>query len=219
MDIPKSELCDRYEELYTGVVADALDALGYPDRTLDHDIRPLDRELTTAGIAVPAVGQTNHEVDEEYQMRRFLEMLGDAPEDAVLAIAANDEESSQIGELTTTALAQRGCRGAVVDGGVRDSAFILDQGFPVFRRYHEPADSVPRWELQAWDTTATVGGVEVEPGDVLVGDIDGVVAVPESVAVEVLTEAERKVEDESAVRSAIADGMAPLDAYDEYGVF
>lgn len=217
--IPTEELCDRFERLYTGLVADVLDTYGRTDQTMDPELTPLDRSQTFAGVAFPATGRPNRGVDHEQQMRRFLEMIGDAPEHSVLALEANDERAAQIGELTTTALAAQGCRGVVVDGGLRDTAFVRDQGFPVVRRHQTPADSIHRWELLDWDATAVVGGVEVAPGDVVVGDVDGVVVVPASIAEDVLVDAEEMRETEDDVRDAIREGATPVEAYDEHGTF
>jgi regulator of RNase E activity RraA len=105
--------------------------------------------------------------------------------------------------LSTTALAVRDCRGAVVDGGVRDVRFITEQGFPVFSRYETPADAPPCWRLDDRDVPAHVGGVEVRSGDMLVGDVDGVVYVPEAVAEDVLERAEAKAGTEDEVRAAV----------------
>lgn len=218
-DVPLSELCDRYEALYTGVIADVLDERGFMDQVLDPGIEPIDPALTTAGAAFPVVGRANRSVDGDEQIRRFLEMLGDAPADSVVVYETRDDASAHIGELTTTALANAGCRGAVLDGGTRDTAFIREQGFPVFTRFKTPADSVPRWEVLDWDARATVGGVAIEPGDVVVGDVDGVVVVPREVAGDVLREAEAMVDTEDALRAAIRDGADPLAAYEEYGTF
>jgi regulator of RNase E activity RraA len=212
-------LCDRYAQLYTGLVTDALDELGYHDRTLDPTVGPLTPGTSTAGIAYPAVGDTDHRVDPEAQMRRFLTMLGDVPEHGVLTIAANGDASAQVGELTTTALAEQGARGVVVDGGTRDCPAIVDQGFPTFTRYRTPADSIQRWQLREWGEPAFVGGVRVEPGDVVVGDADGVAVVPREVREEVLDRAEAMAADEDAVRAAILEGATPLEAYERHGTF
>lgn len=86
-------------------------------------------------------------------------------------------------------------------------------------RFQTPADSVCRWELLEWNTTAVVGGVEVCPGDIVFGDIDGVTVVPEEIAEEVLLEAEQMRDDEDAVREAVADDVTPEVAYERYGTF
>ena len=217
--LPPGELCDRYAELYTGAITDELDERGYRDRTMRGGIEPLDRGMRMAGIAHTAVGRRNVDVDPEEQIREHLRMVGDAPEHGALVIEANDSVSAQIGELMTTSLAGQGCRGCVCDGGTRDTEFIRDQGFPTFTGYRTPEDSVPRWELLDWDVDVIVGGVEVSPGDVIVGDVDGVVAVPREIAVEVLEAAEARVGEEDRVRQAIREGASPLEAYEEYGVF
>lgn len=215
-----AELSARYEALYPGAIVDVLDDRGLIDQTMRPEISPLQDEMTTAGVAYPVVGRPNRGVDPDENMRRILQMLGDVPEHAVVAYQTNDTgDAAHLGELSVVSLDARGVRGAVLDGGVRDSSYILDEDFPVFSRYRTPADAVPRWELLDWGTQAVVGGVEVNPGDVIVGDVDGVVVVPAEHRLSVLEEAEELAETENEVRDAVRNGMAPLDAYDKYGVF
>ena len=147
------------------------------------------------------------------------EMLTDAPEDALLLYDTNDDRFSHIGELSVTALKESGCRGIVIDGGARDVAYILDYNFPVFSKYTTPADAVPRWELLDRGVSTVVGGVDIEPGDIVVGDVDGVVVVPWAIALEVLEEAEAIASTEKDVRQAVRNGVTPVDAYEEYGKF
>lgn len=217
--IPTAELCDRYASLYPGAIADVLDDVGYDDQTLDPGIGPLEDRMITAGVAYPCVGRPNRSVEDDQNIRNILQMLGDAPEHAVVVYETNATDSAQIGELSVECLLANGCRGAVLDGGARDLDYILENDFPLFTRFRTPADAVPRWELLDWDTSAVVGGVEVSPGDVVVGDVDGVVVIPADVAEDVLLEAEELAETENAVRDAVRDGVHPLDAYEEYGVF
>jgi len=219
MALGDGDLCDRYEELHPGAVADSLDALGYERHTLSTDIGPLTADTRMAGLAFPVQGHPDPRADYESNIERFLRMLGDAPEHGVVAYETNDDEAAHLGELSTTALAAGGCRGAVVDGGVRDVRFVLEQDFPVFSRYKTPADAPPRWRLDEWDVPARVGGVDVRPGDVLVGDVDGVVCVPSDVAEDVLERAEAKANTEDEVREAVREGRDPLDAYHEFGAF
>lgn len=213
------ELCDRYEKLYTGVITDILDDYGYEDQTLNRNIKPIDRRMSAVGIAYPVVGRTNRSVNPNDQIRRFLEMLEKIPEHSMLVMNTNDTSSSHIGELTTTALANQDCRGVVVEGGLRDTESILEQNFPVFAQYRTPADSVPRWELVDSNTTVVIGSVSVSPGDVIVGDIDGVAVVPQEIAADVLYDAEAEKETEDQVRAAIEEGSTPLEAFEEYGTF
>jgi regulator of RNase E activity RraA len=218
-DIPKPELCDRYGELYTGLVADVLDDHGYEDQTIGSGIEPLERGMRAAGIAYPAVGRANRSVDPDVQARRFLRMIEEAPPESMLLLDANDPVASHIGELTTTVLHNNGCRGAVIKGAARDTAAIVEQGFPVFTDRRTPLDALPRWELVEWGETAVVGDVTVAPGDVVLADADGVVVVPEGIRGEVLADAEAERETESELRAAIEDGASAIDAYEEYGTF
>jgi regulator of RNase E activity RraA len=213
------ELCEGFSDIYTGAITDTMDELGYEDQTLDPEISPLTRGMSLTGVAFPIRGRPNRTIDPEENIRTILEMIGDVPESAVLLYNTNDDRSAHIGELTTAALETRGCRGAVVDGGARDTDFIVDQEFPVFRRYDTPADCVYRWELIDWDVPTVVGGVEVTPGDVVVGDSDGVVVVPKAIAAEVYEKATERVTSEDEVRNAVRDEMTPLQAYDRYGAF
>ena len=127
--------------------------------------------------------------------------------------------SAHLGELSVTSLKARGVAGCVLDGGCRDVAFIRDEGFPVFTRFVTPEDSTWRWELEATQVPVTIGRVRIEPGDWIVGDDDGVVVVPQTIAEDVLTEAEQKAATESEIRVAVREGMPPLEAYERYGTF
>lgn len=218
-DISKQSLGSRYERLYTGVVTDSLDEMGYEDQTLNRTIAPLKSSMSTAGVAFPIVGRPNRTIDPDENIRSILSMLSDAPSNSVLMYNTNDNLSAHIGELTTTSLKANGCNGAVIDGGARDTSFILDQEFPVFRRYDTPADCVYRWEILDWGVQTVVGGVQVSPGDIVIGDADGVVVVPEEISREVLEAAEERVNSENSVRDAVEEGVSPLKAYKEYGAF
>ena len=218
-EISRKELCERYQALYPGAVADVLDDRGLQDQTMHPDLSPLTKDMHLAGIAFPVVGRANRSVDPETNIRNILEMLGDAPAETALAYDANDDQFAHLGELSATAQERRDVRGAVIDGGVRDVKKMLDLDFPVFRRYNTPADAVPRWELLDWNVETVVGGVNVRPGDLLVGDVDGVVVVPQEHRESVLLEAEEIAKTENDVRSAVENGMDPLDAYEKYGKF
>lgn len=212
-------ICDRFEAVYPGAIADSLDDRGYMNQTIDNSIDPLTNDMTMAGVAYPVTGHPDEEADYDSNIRQFLKMLGETPNHSVIAYETHDDYAAHIGELSTTALNERGCRGAVVDGGVRDINFILEQNFPVFARYRTPADAPPRWRLTDWNVPIQINGVDIHPGDVLVGDADGVVCVPSDIALDVLEEAEDTVNTENKVRSSVRNGARPIDAYESYGKF
>jgi 4-hydroxy-4-methyl-2-oxoglutarate aldolase len=213
---------ERFAAIYAAALADILDARELHEQTLPAAIRPLERGLRVAGPAYtvqggPAANRDAASYDEA--IRKVLAMLGDVPEDHVAVYACRHDVSAHLGELSVTSLKARGVAGCVLDGGCRDVRFILDEGFPVFARFLTPEDSTWRWELEATQVPVTIGGVLIEPGDWIVGDDDGVVAVPAAIADDVLAEAEQKAATESAIRVAVRDGMTPLEAYERFGTF
>jgi len=217
--IPAPELCDRYARLYTAAITDVLDHHGRYRQTLPHDIVGLTPGARVAGLAFPASGRPTRKPDPERAIRAFLTLLGAVPRDAVLVVKSNDDVSAHFGELSAVAMKARGVRGVVVDGATRDAEYILRERFPVFCRYRTPLDSLPRWRVVEWGRPITIGGVRVSPGDVVAGDHDGVAVVPRALAVPVLLECERLLSTENRVRDAVRKGMAPLAAYDKFGVF
>ena len=213
---------ERFANVYTAALADVLDARGHHAQTLPPEIRPLERGMRVAGQAYTVKGGPASHADEgsyDDAIRKVLAMLGDVPSGHVAVYACEQDVSAHLGELSVTSLKARGVTGCVLDGGCRDIGFILDEGFPVFARYVTPDDSTWRWELEATQVPIRVGRVLVEPGDWVVGDDDGVVVVPQSIAEDVLADAERMAATENHIRAAVRDGMPPLEAYERFGTF
>lgn len=211
----------RFARIYTAAITDVLDELGLLRQTLSHAIQPLTPEMRMAGYAFTARGRPHRGKprDRDETLRRFLGMLGAVPAESVLVLAANDNEAAHFGELSAEWFRARKVRGAVIDGSTRDAASIIRARFPTFVRYRTPQDSVPRWRVSDWGQPLTLGGVRINLGDVIVGDLDGVVVVPRRVAHEVLQRCERLVGTEGKVRTAVRRGMLPLEAYRKFGAF
>jgi regulator of RNase E activity RraA len=124
-----------------------------------------------------------------------------------------------MGELSAETLLYKNVRGYVVDGGCRDTEFILKIGFPVFCSFNTPADIVARWIPDRFGEPITIGAVTIRSGDFILGDRDGVVVLPADIAGDVITQTEQVVSTENKVRSAILDGMDPQQAYMKFGKF
>ncbi len=210
---------ERFAAIYTAALADILDARGYHAQTLPVSIRPLATGMTLAGQAFTVRGRPVEVTSYDAALRNVLRMLGEVPAGQVAVYACEQDVSAHLGELSVTSLKARGVAGCVLDGGCRDVRFILDEGFPVFCRYVTPEDSTWRWKLEATQVSITIGDVRIEPGDLVVGDDDGVVAVPHGIAESVLAEAEAKAATESEIRKAVREGMLPLEAYERFGTF
>ena len=211
----------RFAKIYTAAITDVLDEMGLLRQTLPHTIQPLTADMRMAGYAFTARGRAHRGKprDRDATLRQFLAMLGAVPAESVLVLAANDNEAAHFGELSAEWFRARKVRGAVIDGSTRDAASIIRARFPTFVRYRTPQDSVPRWRVSDWGQPLTLGGVRIGLGDVVVGDLDGVVIVPRRVAHEVLQRCERLVGTEGKVRMAVRRGMLPLEAYKKFGAF
>lgn len=213
---------ERFSAIYTAALADILDARGHHAQTLPPSIRPLEPGTRLAGPAYTVKGGPASNTDGaayDGAIRKVLAMLGDVPAGHVAVYACDQDVSAHLGELSVTSLKTRSVAGCVLDGGCRDISFIRDEGFPVFSRFVTPEDSTWRWDLEATQVPVAIGAVRIEPGDWIVGDDDGVVIVPRAIAEDVLAEAERKAATESEIRSAVREGMAPLEAYERFGTF
>jgi 4-hydroxy-4-methyl-2-oxoglutarate aldolase len=130
-----------------------------------------------------------------------------------------DDESAHWGEMMTAAAKQRGARAAVVEGGLRDTHQVLAQDFPVFYRYRTSNGSLSRCKIVAYQVPIRIGKVIVKPGDVVFGDIDGIVVVPRGVACGVLARAEEIRENERAIKKWIAEGQTASDVARQGGYF
>lgn len=126
------------------------------------------------------------------------------------------------GELIATGMVERGCVGAVADGGVRDLSRLRRLGLPVYARYRTPVQSIGRWRVTDDGAPVSLPGattptVEIRPGDFALGDEDGVVVVPAGVASEVLERAEQLGAREAQIRAELEQGLALADALARFG--
>lgn len=214
-----TETIARFSAVYTGAITDVMDRLGYSNQTLPADLLPLRQGMRAAGPAFTIEGRPHLGHDYDSSVRKILEMLGEVPKHHVAVYQTNDSVSAHLGELSVTSLKARGAGGAVIDGGCRDVDYIVKEDYPVFCKYTTPQDCVVRWELTATDVPVVIGGVRVEPGDFMVADEDGIVAIPQAIQDRVLEEAEAKVDTESEIRNAVREGALPLEAYERFGTF
>lgn len=212
-------ITQRLSACYSGAVFDALRELKVQNCVLPSSIRPLDPAQRVAGQAFTVEGHVRHDLDAHESLLRWTEFLSAAPRDSVVVCQPNDSTLAHMGELSSETLHYRGVRGYVVDGGTRDSDFVLKIGFPVFCRYQTPQDIVGRWSPTALGAPITIGSVSIETGDYIFGDIDGVVVIPKQMAEIVVRRVEQVMSTENLVRKAILEGKDPKDAYLEYGLF
>jgi regulator of RNase E activity RraA len=219
-DTEALELISRLAAIpYTGAISDILDELGLHHQGLPNEIQAIERGQTVAGRALTLLGEPTDSEDPDVIFVPFLKMLGEIRPGDVLVNQASDGHAAHLGELSSETAQFRGARGAVIDGGARDTDYILKLGFPVFAKYTTPLDIVGRWRLVDFNTPITIGQVDINPGDFVVGDRDGVLIIPQGVAAEVVSRAEKVVHTENLVRKAILSGVHPLEAFNRHGRF
>ena len=212
-----SELLERLGKLYSGVVADALDGMGLRSQVMAPRIRPLYPEAKAVGYAFPVQAEeTTRLSPEPYQ--RELHAVDAVRPDHVMVVGGAGQRGALWGELLSTRAKMRGSRGAVIDGLTRDCKLIMAMKFPVFVAGISPADSHGRVDILAHDVRVRCAGVEVNPGDLIIADYDGVVVIPKDAAEEAIAKAEEKARLEDIVREELARGAAVQDTYDKYGV-
>jgi regulator of RNase E activity RraA len=197
-----------------------LDDFGVTDRAMPPRIRPLDEDLVLAGFA--RTGQF-HEVscvtpgENPYELE--IRIIDDLQPGEVVAFGCDGSQRiAPWGELLSTAARQRGGTGAVTDGFVRDVRGIRSMKFPVFHGGIAPLDSKGRGKLVAIDVPIECAGVRIECGDLIFGDVDGVVVVPRKIEDVVLARALEKVSSENVTRDELLRGAKLKDVYDRYGV-
>ena len=206
------------KSLYSAVVADVLDSLGFRDQVVSLDLRLLSGSGVLVGRAKTTLWEEMEAVDPRpYDLE--LRAVDECRKDDVLVAAAGGSMRSGIwGELLSTAARNRGCVGAVVDGAVRDVVKMDEMGFAVFARGTCPRDSLHRQRVTAVDVPVEIGGVRISPGDLLVADVDGLVVVPQAVERAALAAAWEKVTAENRVRDEIREGLSAGEVFRKYGV-
>ncbi|MBM3600179.1 MAG: RraA family protein [Alphaproteobacteria bacterium] len=207
-------------KLYTAVLSDVMDELGYMDQAMTPKIRPLDDNLVLAGIARTGLFREVFHVREgENPYELEIKIIDDLkPNDVMVFSCAGSNRISPWGELLTTASRARGAVGAVTDGFVRDVRLIRKMQFPVFHGGIGPLDSKGRGKVADIDCPVVVTGVRIEPGDLVFGDVDGVVVIPRKIEEETLARAFKKVTSENATRDELLRGAKLKEVYDKYGV-
>lgn len=216
--VSDEELCTRYEALYTAAVNDVLREEGLIAQTLPNDIMPLKENMCVCGIAFTVTGCQSLATKNEMEERtRMLESI--CPGNIVVWDTGRDTVSAQWGEMMTKVSKKQGCRGAVVDGGVRDTRGVLAQNFPVFCRYRSSNGMLGRFRITGWQVPIMIGEVRIYPGDVVFGDIDGVIVIPRRLAYEVLLRAEEVRSNETGIAEMIDSGMTPSEVVQGGGYF
>jgi regulator of RNase E activity RraA len=217
--IPIEQMVERYQKLYTAAINDI-----FQDRDLHHqwlgpDIKCRTKDLVgevVAGFAFTVQWVFNPLPAQKTQ--RAAKMVNSYPDGSIIVVDTGaDQISGFWGELATTVCMRNGVRGAVINGGAKDTGFVKKMGFPLFCRFTSPVDGFYRSHLLDWQIPIWFNGILIRPGDFIVGDSDGVLAIPQEVAEEVLLEAEKRASSETDTRKLLKQGVSADEASQRTG--
>jgi len=172
-----------------------------------------------AGPASPIRGKVEQGADAHQTLLAWTGLLSQASSGSIWTAQPNDRVVAHMGELSAETLRNKGVRGCVVDGFIRDANFLLDIGFQSWGRGFTPRDVVGHWLPDATQVEIRIGEVVIAPGDYLLGDRDGMIRIPLAFVEQVVQESENAMTTESLVRKAILAGTDPQQAYLKYGKF
>lgn len=206
------------EHLYSAVVADALDSMGFKQQSPRLQFIPYTGTRLLVGRCKTTLWADMSHVDPRPYELELQAVDACQPDDVLIAAAGGSVRSGIWGELLTTAARNRGCAGAVIDGAIRDVAKIRPMNFPVYARATCVYDSLNRQRVVDVDVPVEIDGVTFAPASLVFADEDGVVVVPREVEAEAIRRAWDKVHAENVVRDAIRGGMKAVDAFVKYGV-
>lgn len=222
--VSMEKVCKRYRQLYAGAIYDVLESLGYPNQALSHHLVPLIPDMKLAGPAFTMKGTTTCEKDEAGRFVR-MKMVNDMTYPCVeVRDQGTPYHVALYGELSATASRAHGAVGALIDGGTRDTGRLISAGFPVFARYRTPVEAFGRYKILDCQVPVRISGeladtIEVNPGDFIFGDFDGVLVIPKALTLQVLTECERTKELEDLARPEFARGDDPVEVFKRYRKF
>ena len=211
-------------ELYSSVIGDILDQMGYVHQFLPSRIQPLREHMVVAGRAMTVLeadvcageGGRNPVLQRNFGL--MLEALDDLKKDEIYICSGSSPSYALVGELMCTRMKILGAAGCVVNGFHRDTRGILELDFPCFSYGRYAQDQAPRGKVLDYRVPIEMDGVRILPGDLIFGDLDGVLVIPRAVEQEVMERAYEKATGEKTVAQAIRSGMSAVESFRVHGI-
>lgn len=213
------DIATRLEACRTSVVFNAMRRLEQTNFILPSRLRPNLPDRVLAGPAFTVLGKVDPKAEPHETALAWTELLSRCPPGHVWVAQPNDGEVAHMGELSAETLRDKGVRGVVTDGKIRETALLIEIGFPCWATGATPRDVMGWWLPAAVNEQIRIGEVSIDPGDYIIADRDGVIRVPKALADDVIGMAEAEITTESAIRTAIRSGMDPQEAYLKFGRF
>jgi regulator of RNase E activity RraA len=213
-------------ELFTCVVGDVMDKMQLTHQYLPPAIRPLRDDMCLLGRAMPVLSGDVFEERVEGSANALsaksfglmLEALDDLRPNEIYVNTGSSPRNAMWGEMMSTRAIRLGARGVVVNGYVRDTRAILSMNFPTFSFGSYGQDSAPRYKVYDFRVPIEIGGVSIRTGDILFGDIDGVLVVPSDAVAEVFSMALEKARGEKTVKRDLESGVSAVEAFTRHGI-
>lgn len=216
--IPDKELLSRFEQLYTGAVNDVLREFCLLEQALPGRVKSLREYQTVAGFAFTVKSAPNVKIKGEMEFRT--QMLDEMQEDHfVVWDTSRDDKATLWGGVMTATAKGKKLKAACIDGGIRDTHQILEADFPLFYEYRISNGSLGRCLITHYQIPIKIGDVTIKPGDVVLGDVDGVLVVPREIAYDVLVRAEEIKENEKVIFGWVHEGKTIQEITKEGGYF
>lgn len=216
--VSDKELLQRFEKLYTGAINDALREACLLEQALPGRIKPLREYKTIAGFAFTVKSAPNVKITGEMEFRT--QMLDDMSEDHfVIWDTSRDDKATLWGGVMTATAKRKKVKAACIDGGIRDTHQILKAEFPIFYEYRISNGSLGRCLITHYQIPIKIGDVDIKPGDIIVGDIDGIVVVPREIAYDILIRAEQFLVNENEIFDWVHQGDSIQEITQKGGYF
>ena len=214
------------QELFTAVVGDIMDKLGFVHQFLPPKIQPLRADMMVIGRAMTVLEadvfeESNISDNNPVMAKSFglmLQALDDLQKNEVYVCTGASPRYALWGEIMSSRAMKLKAAGAVVDGYLRDTHGILAMDFPAFAHGSYAQDQGPRGKVIDFRVPLEIGGVRIRPADIVFGDVDGVLVVPREAEREVFVGAIEKARGEKIVQKAIEEGMSASEAFKKYGI-
>ncbi len=216
--VSDAEILSRYEQLYTGAISDVLREFCLLNQALPWHIKPLREYRSVAGFAFTVKSAPNVMIRGEMDFRtKMLDELGE--NHFVVWDTSNDNEATLWGGVMTATAKGKKVKAACIDGGIRDTHQILEADFPIFYKYRISNGSLGRCLITHYQVPILIGKVVIRPGDIVIGDIDGVIVVPRDIAYDVLVRAEEIKANEKKIFSWVHSGQTIKEIKEKGGYF
>ena len=205
-------------ELYSAALSDILDEIGCRNQVISPGlgIRPLKNEWVLVGRAKTLFNEPSDKTEDPYELA--IAGLDQMEKGQILVAGGPVIDLGIMGELSAHRILQRGGRGAIVNGFSRDINHLLRLDFPIFCKGGTPIDTTGRSRVTAVDVPITFGDKEIEPGEIIFADLDGIIKIPREIEEEVILKALTRVDEENRVRRDIKNGSSFREVWERYHI-